>query len=135
MAETSNLCPCCSGLLYAKCCEPLHKGQEAPTPLLLMRSRYSAYALGRSDYIQKTTHTKSKYFEDNKTQWNLSILEFCRSTKFEKLEILDSRDNWVSFAAHLKQGGKLVTLFEKSYFEKEGSCWRYVNGETRIERN
>src|SRR5687768_4399445 len=48
-------CPCHSGLRYAACCGPFHRGmQEAPTPEALMRSRYAAFALGLGEYLVRT---------------------------------------------------------------------------------
>ena len=48
-------CPCHSKKRYADCCGPLHKGtRPAATPEELMRSRYSAFALGEVDYLAKT---------------------------------------------------------------------------------
>jgi len=38
-------CPCGRGR-YADCCGPLHAGMPAADAEALMRSRYSAYALG-----------------------------------------------------------------------------------------
>lgn len=48
-------CPCCSGQLLSACCALLHAGQNAQSAEQLMRSRYSAYALGNIDYIVRTT--------------------------------------------------------------------------------
>ncbi|MBF7730586.1 YchJ family protein [Pseudomonas sp. N040] len=48
-------CPCGSGQSYAECCGRWHAGAPAPTPEALMRSRYSAYALGMIDYLIATT--------------------------------------------------------------------------------
>jgi SEC-C motif-containing protein len=125
-------CPCGSGVSYQQCCEPFHNGGEPPTALLLMRSRYSAYARSRADYIQRTTHPKSPYFEQNRKKWTAAILEFCHTTRFTKLEILGHGEDWVSFAAHLLQGGKPVVLRERSHFEKDGSHWRYLQGELNV---
>lgn len=51
-----TVCPCGSSFDFAQCCEPLHLGQKvAQTAEQLMRSRYSAYALGHIDYIVHTT--------------------------------------------------------------------------------
>ncbi|MET0302974.1 MAG: YchJ family metal-binding protein, partial [Microbacteriaceae bacterium] len=45
-------CPCGSGRSYADCCGPAHAGSApAPTAEALMRSRFSAYALGLADYV------------------------------------------------------------------------------------
>jgi uncharacterized protein YchJ len=39
-------CPCGLGDDYASCCGRLHAGAHAPTAESLMRSRYSAFAVG-----------------------------------------------------------------------------------------
>ncbi len=122
-------CPCCSGKLYSDCCHPLHLGEKAPTALALMRSRYSAYALKRSNYIIKTTHPKSPYFEPNQTKWKRAILEFCESTQFEKLEIIAFSETSVHFIAHLRQNGKALLLEEKSSFEKVDNRWFYLSAD------
>ena len=53
-------CPCDSGQTYVQCCGPWHQGLGlgvfAPTPEALMRSRYSAFALGLVDYLTATWH-------------------------------------------------------------------------------
>ncbi len=124
-------CPCCSGLAYKLCCEPFLLGTEPPTALQLMRSRYSAYATGNVAYILKTTHPKSPHFDTNTARWRQNIAVFCRTTKFIRLEILGSGENWVSFAAHLEQNGKPIVLQEHSHFEQIKSHWRYVVGEVQ----
>ena len=49
-----NPCPC-GGFLYSSCCAPLHRGEcQAATAEQLMRSRYSAYALGEVEYLLQT---------------------------------------------------------------------------------
>jgi SEC-C motif-containing protein len=54
-------CPCGTGLELAQCCEPFIKGKsKAPTAEKLMRSRYSAFALGDIDYIEKTTDPSAR---------------------------------------------------------------------------
>lgn len=121
-------CPCCSGQPYSDCCQPYHEGKRLPDPLPLMRSRYSAYALGHSDYIIATTHPQSPYLEKDPVQWKRTIDEFCQKTQFVRLEIHDSGANWVHFTAHLKQGGKEVLLREKSYFQQHEGKWLYLRG-------
>lgn len=121
-------CPCCSGQEYAECCKPYHSGAPAPTALALMRSRYSAYAQGLAKYIIQTTHPKSPYFEKDRKKWEKGILEFCHTTQFVKLEILGSGEDWVHFAAYLKQREEFI-LEEKSQFEKLDGKWLYVKGD------
>jgi SEC-C motif-containing protein len=120
-------CPCCSGQAYAECCGLYHEGKLPPTALALMRSRYTAYALGKADYIVQTTHPKSPYFEKDQGNWKRAVLEFCRTTQFLKLEIIASGENWVHFVAHLKQTEPFL-LEEKSDFEKVDGKWLYLKG-------
>lgn len=86
-----------------------------------MRSRYSAYALGNVAYIQKTAQKAN----DPK-----QILDFCKNTEFCGLTILALGEDWVEFAARLKQNGRLSTLHEKSRFQRLNGRWLYVDGET-----
>ena len=53
-------CPCGSGTAYAACCGPLHDGAPAATAEALMRSRYTAYALGRTDHVFRTWHPRTR---------------------------------------------------------------------------
>lgn len=121
-------CPCCSGKKYAECCKIYHDGLPAPTALALMRSRYSAYALGIAVYIIQTTHPKSPYFEKERKKWEKAILHFCKTTQFIRLEILGHGEDWVHFAAHMKQQENLI-LEEKSHFERIDGKWLYLKGE------
>lgn len=52
-------CPCGGGK-YQKCCGRYHGGQWPPTPETLMRSRYSAFALGNADYLLTTWHSATR---------------------------------------------------------------------------
>lgn len=110
-----------------ECCKPYHDGKLPDTALALMKSRYSAYALSNPDYIIHTTHPNSPYFEKNRKKWKGAILEFCKTTRFLKLEILGSGENWVHFIAHLSR----VNLEEKSRFEKFNGKWLYLDGEIK----
>ncbi|MDE3045486.1 MAG: hypothetical protein KGJ02_02425 [Verrucomicrobiota bacterium] len=127
-------CPCGNGSSYEECCKPFHDGGEPPTPLLLMRSRYAAYARGRADYIQRTTHPKSPSFEADRNEWKTSILRFCLTTEFVRLDILGHGKDWVSFVAYLKQDKKPFALREKSLFVQEDGHWRYLSGDVSIEK-
>ncbi len=122
-----KFCPCHSGKPYNLCCKPYHEGEKAPTALLLMRSRYAAYAMNNSSYIIRTTHPNSPYFEKNRTAWIQGIEKFSRETKFIGLDILGSGEDWVHFAARLNQNGQNITLEEKSRFEKIDGEWLYLS--------
>jgi len=122
-------CPCSSGEPYETCCKPFHVGQLPDSPLQLMRSRYSAYTFGLSDYIIDTTHPDHPQFLKDRDVWKRDIDRFSKITTFEKLEILDSSDATVTFRAHLTQGGKDASFTEKSLFEKVNGRWLYKSGE------
>ena len=54
-------CPCCSGQAYEQCCEPLLLGHtQAATAEALMRSRYTAFVLGRGQYLLDTWHISQR---------------------------------------------------------------------------
>ena len=124
-------CPCGSGQKYKKCCAPFHKGAIPKNALLLMKSRYSAYAVGNSGYIIKTTHPDNPDYTDDRKTWKASIGYFCRETRFEGLEILEWIDGeeeaFVTFKASLSSGA----LMEKSRFLKVSGQWLYVDEKFR----
>lgn len=129
--KNSDLCPCFSGKLYSDCCQKYHHGLPAENALVLMRSRYSAYAKGLIDYIVVTTHPRNSSYSlsDN---WKKQISEFCHHTKFVGLEIIDFQDGdqeaSVTFLARLQQGDRDASFKEKSRFVKEAGRWLYIEG-------
>jgi len=60
----NSKCPCKSGQKYKKCCKTFHDGEFPKTALLLMKSRFSAYAIGLSDYIIETTYKTHENFKN-----------------------------------------------------------------------
>jgi SEC-C motif-containing protein len=98
-----------------------------------MRSRYSAYALGLTDYIIHTTHPKNPSSSLPFDRWKQEILAFSKNTLFEGLtigECVDGKDDaFVTFFALLRQGGTDVSFAEKSHFEKMSGQWLYVDGD------
>ena len=124
----NTLCPCGSKVKYKKCCSKYHKGALAPTALLLMKSRYSAYAVGNSAYIVKTTHPDNNDFSENVKEWKKSIDAFSLHTEFLGLEILEfiegEEEAFVLFKAKLSSGD----MVEKSRFLKVKGMWLYESG-------
>src|SRR4051812_11236618 len=124
-------CPCCSGIKYEQCCRPWHQGRAAPTALALMRSRYTAYALGNIDYIIATTHPRHAEICRPLEERKKEIEQFCKGTLFRKLEILEVSETAVTFRATLSEGGKVFFLSERSAFEKVNGRWYYLSGDTQ----
>ncbi len=126
MAE-ERVCPCGGGA-YAQCCGPFHAGEaEAPTAEALMRSRYSAFALGLDDYLWRTWHprTRPERVTLDATVWTqLEILDVAEGTERDQ-------DGIVEFVAHHRHGRRDGQMRERSRFERRGRRWMYVDGEER----
>ena len=132
--NVNSLCPCGSLKKYKKCCKIFHDNIKKPSNALeLMKSRFSAFAFLRSDYIIKTTHQQNCDFSLDTFSWRDDIEKFSKNTNFEKLEILDFIDSdfesFVTFKATLFQNKKDISFIEKSRFLKESNIWLYVDGE------
>ena len=125
----NSKCPCGSGKKYKECCFKYHKGAKPKNALILMKSRFSAYAAGDANYIIKTTHKNSPHYEEDRLQWIKEIKKFSKSS-FKKLEIIEFTENeneaFVEFKAYIDE----YIMHEKSRFIKE-DIWYYVDGEIK----
>lgn len=130
--KTSKACPCGTGKDYNNCCQPLHMGAFPGDALALMRSRYSAYAYGLSEYIIRTTDPKNVNYQEDHISWTQQITERCQNTQFQKLDILEftngPQEASVTFIAHFIQNNQPGSIYEKSLFRKIGSQWLYLEG-------
>jgi len=111
-------CPCGSGSPYDACCGPLHRGvREAETVEELMRSRYSAYALGEVDHVFRTWHprTRPEIVAPDTLTWT-------------GLTIHGSGEDWVDFTASY-EGSVTGSMREHSRFERRRGRWVYVDGD------
>jgi SEC-C motif domain protein len=131
-----KLCPCHSGEPYKTCCEPRHtKERPAETPEALMRSRYSAFALGLGEYL---VDTLSRDHDDRAAPRATLVRELSRvknTQRFMGLEILAARADGdrgeVTFHAKIFEKGKDRSFTEHSHFVREDGEWRYAFGEPR----
>lgn len=127
--SSNSPCPCHSGKKYKQCCHPYHKGILPSTAEKLMRSRYSAFALGLAEYIMATTHPNNSDYTKDKENWKKSILNFSQTTRFLGLKIGEFSDGkveaFVTFEAILDGG----SLCEKSRFLNVEGKWLYIDGE------
>lgn len=119
-------CPCNPQRLYAECCKPFHQGNAAPTPELLMRSRYSAFAFLLADYLVKTWHSSSRPQQlilDKAPQWcSLSV---------KAAAMQGDNNGTVEFCAVYKSERGWGKLEERSHFVKENGQWYYRDGEAK----
>lgn len=120
----SSVCPCGSGADYGQCCQRFHEGAAAPTPELLMRSRYCAFVKKLPDYLIETWHPSTRP----------STLELDNSPAWAGLQILSSdasgNHGQVHFRVVYKSGRVWGYLQEHSRFLEEDGRWFYVDGKT-----
>ncbi|GAB7191764.1 YchJ family metal-binding protein [Kineococcus sp. NUM-3379] len=110
--------------MYAACCGRLHSGQgRAATAEALMRSRFSAFAVGDTAYLLATWHPSTRP----------AALEPDPDVRWVRLDVLATgaggfldAEGTVEFrAVHRGPGGRGV-LHERSRFVKEDGRWLYV---------
>lgn len=128
MEKKTKGCPCSGGSKrYTDCCGRFLDGGEAiPTAEALMRSRYTAYTLGREDYLLATwcyrTRPASLELSNGPHSKWLGL-------EVRRYEQLDSDHAVVEFVARYKVNGRAHRLHEISRFVRETGQWFYVNGD------
>lgn len=130
---TEQICPCGKSsatnklLAFADCCARYlddFDNTPAPDAQSLMRSRYSAFVLSRSDYLRATWHTSTRPADvalEASTKW--LGLEVRRHT------VLDETHAGVEFIARYKLQGRATRIHECSRFVLENGRWYYVAGD------
>jgi SEC-C motif-containing protein len=125
-------CYCCSEREFEVCCQPFIAGTAKPaTALMLMRSRYTAYATAQVEYILRTTHPSVRKFHDA-----ASIEQWAKTSRWQKLEIVSTteggssdKQGTVEFKAYyLDANQKPQIHHENSNFRKELGKWFFVDG-------
>ena len=122
---SGKTCFCGSQQMFADCCDPYIKEiKKAPTAEALMRSRYSAYATQKADYLMRTTHISTR-----KNHSKNDILDWSKSNNWLRLEILDVSETTVEFKAYFIDDSLQANIHhEKSAFKNEKGSWFYVDG-------
>lgn len=92
----------------------------------LMRSRYSAFVLNRTDYLALTwlpTTRPAEIAADLGTKWlGLDVRQH---------QVIDADHAEVEFVARYRLAGRGVRIHERSRFVREGGRWFYVDGDLR----
>lgn len=128
-AEFGRQCPCGSDVVYQVCCGPLHHGErQASTAEELMRSRYSAYACGDSDYLFRTWHPRTRpanVTADADIVWKgLDVTDTAAGG-------LEDAHGEVEFTARYEDGGGQGSMHECSRFERRAGRWVYLDDNPR----
>jgi SEC-C motif domain protein len=117
-------------LLLAACCgRYLYSFENTPAPdaASLMRSRYSAFVLGHTDYLAATWHVTTRPHDlaaDAGTRW--------LGLEVRRHAAIDASHAEVEFVARYRPSGgsgPAVRIHERSRFVCEGSRWYYVDGD------
>jgi len=119
-------CPCGTGLPLADCCGRLHDGTaRAATAEQLMRSRYSAFALGNAEYLLETWHSTTRprtLALDPGVRWiGLDVLGTTGGSPLHA-------DGTVEFRAHYVRNRESGAQHENSRFVRDRGQWRYLDG-------
>jgi SEC-C motif-containing protein len=126
---TPRRCPCGSGLPLGECCGRLHDGSAtAATAEQLMRSRYSAFALGEAGYLLETWHPDTRP----------RTLELDPAVRWTGLDVLATigggpltSAGTVEFRAHYVRDGDPGVQHENSRFVRDSGRWLYLDGVSR----
>ncbi|MFC9651948.1 YchJ family protein [Streptomyces sp. NPDC056937] len=118
-------CPCGLDAAYGACCGRFHAGPAtAPTAELLMRSRYSAFAVRDAAYLLRSWDPATRP----------PAVDLDPATRWTGLEILDTIDGspfhttgTVTFRAHFTQPGGPDVVEERSRFARHDGAWVYVD--------
>lgn len=129
--EKTDPCVCDSGKPFGQCCRPFLENEKRPrTPKQLMRSRYSAYALGGySDYLLSTWHPRvaprinRADLETDDYQW--------LGLEVDDVTLKGDRA-MVEFRARFREGdGPEQVHHERSAFMRHKGVWYYLDGEVK----
>lgn len=96
----------------------LHHGRAAPTAERLMRSRFSACAIGDAAYLLATWHPSTRP----------ASLELDPDLEWQRLEILQVTEDTVAFDAHYWDAARRERGLQREHsaFRQEAGRWFYV---------
>ena len=120
-------CPCSTGLPYDECCGPLHRGgRTAGTAEQLMRSRFSAFAVGDAAYLRRTWHPSTRPADltlDPDVRWyRLDVRATSGGGVFDDA-------GTVEFEAFWRGPDGRGSMHEVSRFVRGADGWQYVDGD------
>jgi SEC-C motif domain protein len=112
---------------FSACCgRYLDRDTPAPDAESLMRSRYSAFVLGRVDYLAATWHASTRP-ADLSLEPGVKWL----GLEVKRHRVLGADHAEVEFVARSRVDGRGQRLHETSRFVREGGRWFYVDGDLK----
>ncbi|WP_229051203.1 YchJ family protein [Aeromicrobium sp. Leaf350] len=115
----TSRCPCTSGLPLEACCGPvLAEHGAATTAEQLMRSRFTAFAVGDAAHLLRTWHPSTRP----------STLELDDETRWLRLDVERTEPALVEFIAYYRRPEGRGRQHEVSRFVHEDERWFYLDG-------
>ncbi len=114
-------CPCGSGSALDACCGPVLSGERvAGSPEELMRSRYTAFAVGEADHLLRTWHPRTRP----------ARLALDPELTWLSLQVVAAGGDTVEFIARYRGPTGRGFQREVSRFAQRAGRWFYVDGTT-----
>jgi SEC-C motif domain protein len=136
---SSTTCPCGSEQLLTLCCGLYHAGTPAPSAEALMRSRYSAYALGLIDYLVRSTLPAQQAGLDHDAIRAWSLGSTWLGLEIEQAQLIEGKPQhaYVTFTAHWRDAGGAHSHRERSAFVRNNGQWYFIDPtvELKLGRN
>ncbi|WP_313089732.1 YchJ family protein [Pseudomonas sp.] len=122
-------CPCGSADPYDACCRRYLDGLPAPNTERLMRSRYSAYVLGKIDYLKATTLPAQQNSLDLQAMKQWSASSTWLGLEVETTQLLGGcpEHALVSFTAHWHDQHGAHAQHERSAFVQHDGVWYFID--------
>lgn len=124
-------CPCGHPVSFDECCAKVHaKGAGLGTTAeMLMRARYSAYALADNGFLLRSWHPDTRPAEiapdadpNSGITWlGLDVIDTDAGTAFDQV-------GEVEFKARFRRGKEHLELHERSTFARLEGNWVYIDG-------
>lgn len=115
-------CPC-GRAPFGECCGPVLDGAAAPSAERLMRSRYTAFAVGDTAHLARSWHPRTRPDE----------IDLDEGTVWTGLDIEDAAEDGdaatVTFRAGWRHEGRRGEMHERSRFVRRAGRWVYVDGD------
>lgn len=124
--RAEQMCPCGSGTPLSSCCGPVIDDPRVTTTAeQLMRSRYTARALGRWNHLWVTWHprTRPELADEDGLRWTgLEVLRAEAGTAGDDAGVVEYR-------ASYREGARPGVLHEVARFQRRAGRWFYVDGD------
>lgn len=134
MKKKNSQKPClCGGIPqgsdYDACCRPyLERMATPPDAERLMRSRYTAYARGDTDYVLETWHASTRPDDLKLAPPGTPHAPKWLELTVHRHALSDECHATVQFTARYREGGRAFKMNELSRFVNENGRWFYVDG-------